>query len=157
MKTGLNPIPAWLSFFFSAQTSIYKEKPQGGNPEKIGGANAPPNSLTKPRKRGFGRVFAARVWPGGHTLLVGLPGISSCLYLGLNLQFRSEILKKWPLIFLLNRLILRGFFSTGFQPLDFALIQWAQINSDLIQNFGGLLGSFLFISLKNGPANKLNN
>ena len=40
---------------------------------KIGGANASPTDATKPRKRGFGRVFAAMVWPGGHTLLVALP------------------------------------------------------------------------------------
>ena len=41
-----------------------------------------------------------------------------------------------------NRSILRGFFSTSFQPLDFALILWARINSDLIQNFGGLWAHF---------------
>ena len=55
------------------------------------GANAPPNSLTKPRERSFGRIFAARVWPGGHTLLVVLPGFSICLYLQLDLQFKSKI------------------------------------------------------------------
>ena len=38
--------------FFSAETSIYKEKPKGGNPGKIGGANAPPTDLTRPRKCG---------------------------------------------------------------------------------------------------------
>ena len=42
MKTGLNPISAWSSPFFSAKTSIYREKPKWGNPGKIGGANAPP-------------------------------------------------------------------------------------------------------------------
>jgi len=30
---------------------------------------------------------------------------------------------KWPWILGFNRSILRGFFSTSFQPLDFALIQ----------------------------------
>ena len=74
---------------------------------KIGGAYVPPNSLTKPRKRGFGRVFVARVWPGGHTLLVVLPGFSICFYLQLDLQFMSEILTKWPLIFVFNQLICR--------------------------------------------------
>ena len=69
------------------------------DPGEIGGANAPPNSPTKPRKRGFGLVSVARVWPGGHTLLVGLPGFEFWFYLGLNLQFSSEILQKWPLIF----------------------------------------------------------
>ena len=68
---------------------------------KIGGANAPPNSLTKPRKR-LGRVSATRVWPGGHTLLVVLPGFAIDVYLQLNLQFKSEILTKWPLIFGFN-------------------------------------------------------
>ena len=81
---------------------------------KIGGANAPPNSPTEPRKRGFGRVSAARVWPSGHTLLVGLPGFSTCLYLQVDLQFKSGILKKWPLILGFNRSIQGGFFSTGF-------------------------------------------
>ena len=69
---------------------------------KIGGANAPPNSLTKPRKHGFGRVSAARVWPGGHTLLVGLPGLAFWLYLQLDFQFESEIVTKWPLNFALT-------------------------------------------------------
>ena len=93
------------------------------DPGEIGGANAPPNSPTLPRKRGLGRVSAARVWPGGHTLLVGLPGLTSCFYLQLVSSFESGILTKWPWIFGFNRSILRGFFSTGFQPLDFALIQ----------------------------------
>ena len=74
--------------------AFYREKPNLQDPGEIGGANAPPNSTTKPRKRGFGRISAARVWPGGHTLFVGLPGISFCLYLGLDLQFSSESLKK---------------------------------------------------------------
>ena len=58
---------------------------------KIGEANASPNSLTKPRKRGFGRNFAARVWPGGHTLLVVVPGFVLWLYLQLDfsLQLRN--------------------------------------------------------------------
>ena len=79
--------------------AFYRQKPNLQDPGEIGGANAPPNSTTKPRKRGFGRVSAARVWPGGHTLLVGLPGFEFWFYLGLVLQFSSEILKKWPLIF----------------------------------------------------------
>ena len=89
---------------------------------KVGGANALPNSPTEPRKRGFGRVSAARVWPGGHTLLVGLPGFAFCFYLQLVVQFESRIATKWPWILGFNRSILRGFFSTDFQPLDFALI-----------------------------------
>ena len=77
---------------------------------KIGGANAPPNSLTKPWKHGFGRVFAVRVWPGGHTLLVVVPDFATCFYLQLDLQFKSGILTKWPLIFGFNRLICRDLF-----------------------------------------------
>ena len=38
------------------------KKPSVQDPGEIGGANAPPNSPTLPRKRGLGRVFAARVW-----------------------------------------------------------------------------------------------
>ena len=72
---------------------------------KIGGANAPPNSLTKPHKCGFGRVSTARVWPGDHTLLVVLSGFAICFYLQLDLQFKSGILMKWP-------------FDLWLQPLD---------------------------------------
>jgi len=72
---------------FSENPAFYRQKPRGEKCEKIGGANAPPNSLTKLRKRGFGRVFTARVWPGGHTLLVVLPEFSICIYLQLDLQF----------------------------------------------------------------------
>ena len=46
--------------------------------------------VTKQRKRGFGRVSAARVWLGGNTLLVLLPVFSICLYLQLDLQFKSD-------------------------------------------------------------------
>ena len=53
--------------FFSAERGIYSQKPKGGDPGKIGGANAPPTNLTWPQKRGLGRVFAALVWPRGHT------------------------------------------------------------------------------------------
>ena len=142
---------------FSVQIlAFYRHNPHEEDPGEIGVANAPPNSPTLPWKRGLGRVSAARVWPGGHTLLVDLPGFSLWLYLELVVQFESRIATKWPWILGFNRSILRGFFSTSFQPLDFSLICWAQINSDLIQNSGGLLGSFLFISLRNGPANKLN-
>ena len=102
---------------FSENPTFYRQKPRGERCEKIGGANAPPNSLTKPRKCGFGRVSAARVWPGGHTLLVVLPGFSICIYLYLDLQFMSGILTKWPLILGFNRSTQEGFFSTGFQPL----------------------------------------
>ena len=108
--------------FFSAQTSIYKEKPQGGNPGKIEGANAPPNSLTKPRKCGFGRVSAARVWPPGHTLLVELPGFSFWLYLQLDLQFKSGILTKWPLIFASTDRFWEDSSQPVFNLSDFALI-----------------------------------
>ena len=54
---------------YSENPTFYRQKPRGERCEKIGGANAPPNSLTKPRECGFGRVSVARVWPGGHTLL----------------------------------------------------------------------------------------
>ena len=88
---------------FSVQIlPFYRQKLNLQDPMKIGGANAPPNSPTEQRKRDFGRVFAARVWPGGHTLLVELPGFSFWLYLQLDLQFKSGILTKWPLIFGFN-------------------------------------------------------
>ena len=46
---------------YSEIPAFYRQKLRGERCEKIGGANVPPNSLTKPRKRGFGRVSAARV------------------------------------------------------------------------------------------------
>ena len=77
---------------FSVQIlPFYRQKPNLQDPMKIGGANAPPNSLTEPRKRGSGRVSAARVWPPGHALLVERPSFSCWLYLQLDLQFKSEI------------------------------------------------------------------
>ena len=114
--------------------AFYRHNPHEEDPGEIGGANAPPNSTTKPRKRGLGRVSAARVWPpsrvsaarvwpGGHTLLVGFPAFSLCFNLQLVFSFESSIVTKWPVILGFNRSILRGFFSTGSQPLDFALIQ----------------------------------
>ena len=73
---------------------------------KIEGANAPPTSLTKPLKRGFGRVFAA--WwphPGGTTLrLVIFP------YLVLDFPFQLLDLTKQSLIFSFNQLICRDLF-----------------------------------------------
>ena len=62
---------------FSAQRlPFYRQKPNKQDPGEIGRANAPPNSPTMPRKPGLGRVSAARVWPGGHTLLVGQLGFA---------------------------------------------------------------------------------
>ena len=85
--------------FFVQILSFYRQKPNLQDKMKIGGANAPPNSITEPRKRDFGRVSAAFLWPGGHSLLVELPGFASCIYLQLDFQFESGILTKWPLIF----------------------------------------------------------
>ena len=108
---------------FSAQIlAFYRHNHNNQDLGEIGGANAPPNSPTMLRKRGFGRVSTARVWPDGHTLLVGLSGMSFYLYLQLVSSFEFRILTKWPLILCFNRSMLRGFFSIGFQPLDFALI-----------------------------------
>ena len=137
---------------FSVQIlPFYRQKPNLQDPGKIGGANAPPNSLTKPRKRGFGRVSAARVWPGGHTLLVGLPGISFFLYLGLDLQFSSEILKKWPLIFTSTD----RFWEDSSQPVFNVLILPWFTEFELIQNLVGFWAHFSSLSLRNGSANKL--
>ena len=77
---------------------------------KIRGANAPRNSITKPQKSGNYRVFTAFLWPSGHSRVVGVPGFERLFYLQLDLQFKSEILTKWPLIFGFNRLICRDLF-----------------------------------------------
>ena len=80
---------------FSAQIlAFYRHNPNNQDPAEIGGAIAPPNSPTMSRKRGLGRVSAARVWPGGHTLLVGGPGIPFCFYLQLVFSFESRIVTK---------------------------------------------------------------
>ena len=52
---------------FSENPAFYRQKPRGERCEKIEGANAPPSSLTKPWKRGNCRIFAAFLWPGGHS------------------------------------------------------------------------------------------
>ena len=49
MNKNSNPS---LRSFFSVETSIYREKPEGGDLRKIGGANAPPTEATKPWKHG---------------------------------------------------------------------------------------------------------
>ena len=47
---------------FSAQIlAFYRHKPSKEDPGEIGGANAPPNSATMPRKRGPSRVSAAKL------------------------------------------------------------------------------------------------
>ena len=54
---------------YSEKPTFYRQKPRGERREKIGGANAPPTNIKRPRKRDFGLVFVAMVWPGGHTRL----------------------------------------------------------------------------------------
>ena len=116
LRKNLNPknkekkLKLVFSLSFSVKCSIYREKPNGGERTKIGGANAPPTDSNKPRKRGFGRVSTARVWPGGHTRGVELPGFVIWCYLLLDLQFWVLDLTKRPLIFGFNRLILEDLF-----------------------------------------------
>ena len=55
---------------------------------KIGGANAPPNSPTKPQKRGFGRVSAAWLWPGGHSRGMVHPGFAFWFYFQLDFSLQ---------------------------------------------------------------------
>ena len=150
----------WIKFYlcmvvaiFSENPAFYRQKPRGERCEKIGGANAPPNFLTKPR------ICDQRVWPGGHTLLVVLPGFSIYIYLQLDLQFKSGILTKWPLILGFNRSICRDLFQLVFNLSDLprsALIPWFRIYSDLIQNLIGFWAHFSSLSFRNGPANKSN-
>ena len=68
--------------------AFYRQNPHEENLGKIGGANALPNSTTKPRKHGFGRVSAARMvrWPhpGGtgrrfDVFVLSLAGFSVCV------------------------------------------------------------------------------
>ena len=141
MKTRLNPNLHGPRFQHKACPFIVQNAGMQ-DPGEVGEANASPNTPTKPRKCGPSRVSTARVWPGGHTLLVGHPGSFVWLYPLLVSSFELQLSTKWSWILGFNRSILRGIFSTGFQPLDFALIQWVRFNSDLIQNFGGLWAHF---------------
>ena len=74
---------------------------------KIGGANAPPTEVTKPQKRSFGRVYAAWLWPGGHSRRVVPPGFPVSA-----LGFDKTVFDSW-----LQPLDLRRYISTDFQPL----------------------------------------
>ena len=121
MKTGL--ILSLHGRPFSAQRmAFYRQNPNHQDPGEIGGADAPPNSPTLPRKRGFGRVSTARVWPGGHTLLVSLPGFAFWLYLQLDFQFESGVVTKWPLIFASTDRFWEDSSQPVFNLSDFALI-----------------------------------
>ena len=108
---------------FSVQIlPFYRQKPNLQESMKIGGANAPPNSITEPRKRGFGHFSAAFLWPVGHILLVELPGFAYCIYLQLDFQFESAILAKWPLIFASTDRFWEDSSQPVFNLSDFALI-----------------------------------
>ena len=52
---------------YSEDPAFYRQKPRGGRRKEIMGANAPPTEMIRPRKCGFGHVFAASLWPGGHS------------------------------------------------------------------------------------------
>ena len=74
------------------------------------GANAPPTDSTKPQKRGYGRVSATWVWPGGHTRGVQLTDLAISFYLLLDFPFQLLDLMKPPLIFGFIQLICRDLF-----------------------------------------------
>ena len=116
IKTRLNPNLPSPPFSVHIM-AFYRQKPNHQDPGEVGGVHAPPNSPRLPRKRGPSRVSAARVWPDGHILLVGLSGGFFWLYPLLVLSFELRILTKWPWIFGFNRSILREFFSNGFNLL----------------------------------------
>ena len=50
MNNKFNPS---LRSFFSVENGIYREKSEGRGRKKIGGANAPPTTITKPQKCGY--------------------------------------------------------------------------------------------------------
>ena len=90
---------------YSENPAFYMQKPRGGRREEIGGANAPLTEMIRPRKRGFGRVFAAWLWPGGHSRGVVTPGFAFWLYLQLDFSFQLLDLTKRSLIVGFNNLI----------------------------------------------------
>jgi len=83
------------------------EKPDGRGRKKIGGANAPPTVIKWPqkcgqikwsRKHSFGRIFAAWLWPGGHSLGDTPPRFAIQLYLVLDFPLQLLVLTKWLFI-----------------------------------------------------------
>ena len=141
-----NLILVFATFFF-AETSIYSQKPKGGDPGKIGGANAPPTESVVPRKRGLGRVSAALVWPGGHTKGGEAPGLKNSPYLLLVFLFLSNCWRN-SLDFVASIARFRENFS---QPLDLPRFTPDFFISNLFwfnSEFGGLLGLFLFSFFK---------
>ena len=132
--------------FFSTERGIYSQKPKGGDPGKIGGANAPPTDTVLPRKRGLGRVFAAVVWPGGHTKR-GASGLKIIPYLLLVFSFLLQPLTKQALILRLQSLDSGRIFLNLLICQDLAQISSLRINSELIQNLVGFWACFSFLSL----------
>ena len=74
---------------YSEIPAFYRQKPRGERREKIGGANAPPSEVTKSRKRNFSSVFAAWLWPGGHSR--GLVPLDFAFWLYLQLDFSLQL------------------------------------------------------------------
>ena len=73
----------------------------------------PQLKLNGREKCGFGHVFAAMVWPGGHTRLEELLRLVILPYLLLVFSFLLQDLTKQPLIVSFNRLI----WDNSFQPV----------------------------------------
>ena len=92
-----NLILVFAAFFF-VETPFYSQKPKGGDPGKIGGANAPPTNLTWPRKRGPSRVSAALVWPRGHTKGGHSPALMLVPYMLLDFWFLLQTVDETTLI-----------------------------------------------------------
>ena len=112
---------------YSEIPAFYRQKPRGERREKIGGENAPPTKVTKSRKRNFSSVFAAWLWPGGHSRGVVPPGFAFWLYLQLAFLFQLLDLTKRSLIIGFNHLIWEDSFQPVFNLSNFsrsALISW---------------------------------
>ena len=80
-------------------------------------ADAPRYLPSLLQKRGQGRIFAAWVWPGGHTRGVQLLDLKICLYILLDFQIWVLDLTKSRLIFGFNHLICENLILTDFQPV----------------------------------------
>ena len=110
MKNWTNSHLCMVVPFCSAETSIYRAKPKGGIPGRLG-------EQTLPQRTQDSRVSAALVWPGGHTQLTGSPDLVNFPYLLLVFLFLLQKLTKQPLIVWLQPLdsgrILLNRFSTS--------------------------------------------
>ena len=125
---------------FALRKPVFIGKNQKGRiPGRLGEQTLPQLTL-------LGRVSVALVWPGGHTQLVGAPGLVNSPYLLLVFLFLLQTLTKQPLIVWLQPLDSGRILLNLLICQDFALIPLFRIYSELNQNLVGFWACFSFLS-----------